>query len=176
MEISSDRALARSGTRVGSSVRVGDGAVNRLAIRGPARSRGPKRPIHSSMDGASHPTTIRAAGAARFPDDPEMAELAELFLEGLAARIAAIREGWEAQDLAQVRFGSHQLRGAAGGYGFPEIGEAAGLVEDLLRHSESEVFETHPLSSEDLAAAIDLLERRHRAVFANGGASERRSP
>lgn len=128
------------------------------------------------MDGAIHPTSIRAAGAARFPDDPEMAELAELFLGGLAARLATIRRAWEAGDLAQVRFGSHQLRGAAGGYGFPEIGEAAGLVEDLLRGAESAGFETAAPSTEDLAAAIGLLERRHRAVFDAAGSLGRRNP
>jgi HPt (histidine-containing phosphotransfer) domain-containing protein len=126
------------------------------------------------MDGAHHPTTIRGAGASRFPDDPEMAELAELFLEGLSSRIAAIRKAWESRDLGQVRFGSHQLRGAAGGYGFPEIGEAAGLVEDLLRHADPAMLETAPASIEDLAAAIDLLERRHRSIFVSTHAAEGR--
>ena len=128
------------------------------------------------MNPAIHPTSIRAAGAARFPDDPEMAELAELFLEGLAARLVTIRRAWESGDLAQVRFGSHQLRGAAGGYGFPEIGEAAGLIEDLLRHADSASFEAGPPLAEDLVAAIELLERRHRAVFSNTAVLERRDP
>lgn len=72
-------------------------------------------------------------GRARFPDDPEMAELAELFLAQLAVRLEAMRRAWSEGDLAGVRFVSHQLRGAAGGYGFPEVGTAAGAIEDLLR-------------------------------------------
>ncbi|MGA1044885.1 MAG: Hpt domain-containing protein [Phycisphaerales bacterium] len=103
-----------------------------------------------------------------------MAELAELFLEGLPSRITAIRKAWESRDLGQVRVGSHQLRGAAGGYGFPEIGEAAGLVEDLLRHADPAMLETAPASIEDLAAAIDLLERRHRSIFVSTHAAEGR--
>ncbi len=126
------------------------------------------------MDGANHPTTIRGAGTTRFPDDPEMAELAELFLEGLPSRINSIRKAWESRDLGQVRFGSHQLRGAAGGYGFPEIGEAAGLVEDLLRGIDLSHFEGSATSIEDLSAAIDLLERRHRAVFMDPSLGEGR--
>jgi HPt (histidine-containing phosphotransfer) domain-containing protein len=126
------------------------------------------------MDGANQPTRIRGAGAIRFPDDPEMAELAELFLEGLPSRIGAIRKAWDSGDLGQVRFGSHQLRGAAGGYGFPEIGEAAGLVEDLLRGSDPSHLEHLATSFEDLAAAIELLERRHREVVPVPGAVERR--
>jgi HPt (histidine-containing phosphotransfer) domain-containing protein len=127
------------------------------------------------MEGAHHPTTIRGAGAVRFPDDPEMAELAELFLEGLSSRITAIRKGWESRDLGQVRFGSHQLRGAAGGYGFPEIGEAAGLVEDLLRGADHSNFESSSAAVEDLSAAIDLLERRHRDILETTHAAEGRN-
>lgn len=103
-----------------------------------------------------------------------MAELAELFLEGLPARIAAIRKAWVSQDLGQVRFGSHQLRGAAGGYGFPEIGEAAGLIEDLLRGAEPSELEDSATSVEDLSSAIELLERRHRGVFTASGVAEGR--
>jgi len=72
-------------------------------------------------------------GRSRFPDDPEMAELAELFVAQLAVRLEAMRTAWSQGDLAGVRFVSHQIRGAAGGYGFPEVGTAAGAIEDLLR-------------------------------------------
>jgi len=62
-----------------------------------------------------------------------MAALAEMFLQQLEIRIGELREACRRGDLDTVRFGSHQLRGAAGGYGFPEIGRAAGEIEDLLR-------------------------------------------
>lgn len=80
----------------------------------------------------SSPIAVRV-GDARFPDDPEMAALADLFFGELPGRIDSMRRALAARDLGSVQFIAHQLRGAAGGYGFPEIGAAAGALEDLLR-------------------------------------------
>lgn len=104
-------------------------------------------------------TSIAGAGIGRvrFPDDPEMAELAELFLAQLVVRLEAMHAAWSQGDLAGVRFISHQLRGAAGGYGFPEVGAAAGAIEDLLRGAADAVL---------VRDQIEELERTVRRLSA----------
>jgi HPt (histidine-containing phosphotransfer) domain-containing protein len=99
-------------------------------------------------------------GAARFPDDPEMAALAELFLDELLGRIESMRRNLGVGDLGRIQFVAHQLRGAAGGYGFPEVGAAAGLLEDLLKRA--------PSGSREVAAAIAAIESSRHAALEEG--------
>ena len=67
-----------------------------------------------------------------YATDAEMAELVELFVDELPDRIAAFAEALEAEHWETVRTISHQLKGAAPGYGFESVGEAAGKVERLV--------------------------------------------
>lgn len=87
-----------------------------------------------------------------------MAELAEIFLGQLPVRIDAMRHAWQEGDLTALRFGAHQLRGAAGGYGFPEVGLAAGSLEDLLRVVGQD--------RERIESALAEVERCWRSVAA----------
>ncbi|QDU73009.1 Hpt domain-containing protein [Mucisphaera calidilacus] len=70
---------------------------------------------------------------SEFADDPDMRELVEMFVEELPGRVssieAALAEGL-LEDLARL---SHQLKGAAGGYGFMPITDAAREVEALAK-------------------------------------------
>lgn len=66
-------------------------------------------------------------------DDPEMRELIELFVSELAERREQIRSAWEAGDVERVRLLVHRLRGSSAGYGFAEIGLAAGVVEERIK-------------------------------------------
>lgn len=58
------------------------------------------------------------------------------FLNDLPARIADLEERLTAGDLAAVAASAHQLRGAAGGYGFPAMTELAGQLEEAARRGE----------------------------------------
>ena len=70
---------------------------------------------------------------SEFANDPEMSEMVGLFLSELPMRIdgvvAAVRSG----DADTLRRLAHQIKGAAGGYGFPTVGAAAGKVEQGLK-------------------------------------------
>jgi len=68
-----------------------------------------------------------------FASDPEMRELVGLFVSELDERMRQFLDAWEAGDYAMVVRLAHQLRGAAGSYGFPTISDAAGDVEDAAR-------------------------------------------
>ncbi|MHC4908420.1 MAG: Hpt domain-containing protein [Planctomycetota bacterium] len=72
-----------------------------------------------------------------------MAELVEYFTGELSDRIASLTGAWQGQDREQLKRLSHQLKGAASGYGFPQITEAAAALEGGMQ---------------DAAAMADLTE------------------
>lgn len=62
-----------------------------------------------------------------------MRELVLWFLDDLGNRVQAMRGALDAHDASRLRVLAHQLAGAASGYGFDEIGEAAREVESSIR-------------------------------------------
>lgn len=68
-----------------------------------------------------------------FADDAEMHEIIGLFVDELPKRTMAMQSALNSGDLDQVRVLAHQLKGAAGGYGFASLGEAAALVESAVK-------------------------------------------
>jgi HPt (histidine-containing phosphotransfer) domain-containing protein len=64
-----------------------------------------------------------------------MVELIALFVEELPARVDLLRSHLERRDLVELRRIAHQLKGACGGYGFPDVGRVAASLESLLEHA-----------------------------------------
>jgi HPt (histidine-containing phosphotransfer) domain-containing protein len=67
-----------------------------------------------------------------YAGDPDMADLIQLFVEEIPDRARSLQEFLERQELVELRRIAHQLKGASGGYGFPTLGEAAGVLEHQL--------------------------------------------
>jgi PAS domain S-box-containing protein len=88
---------------------------------------------------------------------PGMSKLVEKFLAKLDDRMVAIRAAAQAHDQAQLKILAHQLKGAAGGYGFPAISQAAATLEH-----------TEPANTDALASAIasltELCEQARRTT------------
>jgi len=80
--------------------------------------------------------------------DPETAELVDQFVGELPDRLAAILQSAEACDWPNVSRLAHQLKGAGGSYGFPQLGSAAGELERVARGRSSAV---------EVAAALEQL-------------------
>lgn len=85
---------------------------------------------------------VRAAERASVPteileteDDPEVDLLMEKFYEKFRERYSLLTEAFAAEDLQGALAASHQLR-SSGLFGFREIGEVAGCIEDCLRASD----------------------------------------
>lgn len=98
------------------------------------------------MHGHDPQTGQTPAGAAlqsEFADDPDMREIVEFFVNDLGARMDSIREAFARDDRARLKTLAHQLKGAAGGYGFPTIGVAAGAVERELLSTEADLTLLH---------------------------------
>ncbi len=71
-----------------------------------------------------------------YADDPDMAELIAMFVNELPERVDALRQAIVEQDMETIRRLSHQLKGAAGGYGFEPITDVAREVEQQARHAQ----------------------------------------
>lgn len=89
-----------------------------------------------------------------FADDADMVELVEMFVGELPERVEAIRSATEQGDLATLASLSHQLKGAAGGYGFTPITDAAFTVEQQAKAAED--LDNLRQSVDDL---LDLCQR-----------------
>lgn len=67
-----------------------------------------------------------------YASDPDMLELIQLYVEEIPERVRTIQDYWSRKDLAELKRIAHQIKGASGGYGFPTVGAAAGVLEHQL--------------------------------------------
>jgi signal transduction histidine kinase/CheY-like chemotaxis protein len=112
-------------------------------------------------------TVARFAGRTRptgealmstLADDADMTEIIREFVRDLPERSSAILRASQASDVEALTRLAHQLKGAAGGYGFPGITEAAAEVERAL------VGGLDRLTIASRAEALANLCRRARAT------------
>jgi HPt (histidine-containing phosphotransfer) domain-containing protein len=88
-----------------------------------------------------------------YADDPEMGELIGMFVGELPKRLAELEASAAAHDCAALARLAHQIKGAAGGYGYGSITDAARALETLARESAAA-----PLASaERVRAVLDEL-------------------
>ena len=80
--------------------------------------------------------------------DPDLADLVDAFVAEMPGRIAAILDFAHRDDWAMVTRLAHQLKGAAGSYGFHQITPAAAHLETAVRDRAEH---------EEVWAAIDSL-------------------
>ncbi|MEA1950355.1 MAG: Hpt domain-containing protein [Planctomycetota bacterium] len=73
--------------------------------------------------------------------DPDLGELVELFVDEMPERVQNITNLLEQSDWEELRRAAHQLKGAAGSYGFDAISPTAAVVENKIRgeHCEEEI-------------------------------------
>jgi HPt (histidine-containing phosphotransfer) domain-containing protein len=72
---------------------------------------------------------VSAVIVSDLADDEDMTELLDGFVVSLATQATRLEEASAAGDHDAVRRIAHQIKGAAGGYGFPTITAAAGRLE-----------------------------------------------
>jgi HPt (histidine-containing phosphotransfer) domain-containing protein len=76
---------------------------------------------------------------SEFASDPDMKELVDFFITELTDRIDAMHEALEADDRDRLKTLAHQLKGAAGGYGFSSITTEAAEVERAVLTQQAEL-------------------------------------
>ncbi len=78
----------------------------------------------------STPTRDESPIQSEFAGDPDMRELVEFFVDQMPDRVRALQQSLESGALEDVRSIAHQLKGAGGSYGFPQITESARMLEE----------------------------------------------
>jgi histidine phosphotransfer protein HptB len=75
---------------------------------------------------------------SRLGSDPDLGDLVGMFVEELPQRVAALLDHLSKRDWESLQRGAHQMKGAAGSYGFDAVSPAAGRVESAVRKGEPE--------------------------------------
>jgi HPt (histidine-containing phosphotransfer) domain-containing protein len=75
-----------------------------------------------------------------FGNDPEYKELIVLFLNDLHERINSMKSFFESENWAGLQRIAHQLKGAAGSYGFDPISDCSTSLEHALKAGEPKEF------------------------------------
>ena len=80
--------------------------------------------------------------------DPDLGDIVEMFVEEIPHRTATLLDQFNASDWEGVRRTAHQLKGAAGSYGFSPISDCAAELEQAVCEDEPE---------EQIRDAVDAL-------------------
>lgn len=94
------------------------------------------------------PTTNTEPLYSMLSEDPDLGEIVEMFVDEMPDRVSNLLFRLESGDWEELRQAAHQLKGAAGSYGFEAISPAAGQVEQAIRDGEPE---------EDIRRTVDSL-------------------
>ena len=73
---------------------------------------------------------------SEFAGDPDMLELVEWFIDRIPERIEELQRTFERGALDELGSIAHQLKGAGGSYGFPQITECARRLEHQTKESD----------------------------------------
>jgi HPt (histidine-containing phosphotransfer) domain-containing protein len=65
-----------------------------------------------------------------------MSDLVGIFIDSLGERLVQIESAVEHHDFDSLERMTHQIAGAAGGYGFPSITVSARKVENMIRDNK----------------------------------------
>lgn len=94
-------------------------------------------------------------------DDCDVAEVIDLFVVGLGTKVQSMREALNNGCYGEVGNMAHQLKGAGGTFGYPQITEAARDVESAARGEDAEGAHL-ALSDLDTICRAVIGGRKHR--------------
>ncbi len=75
---------------------------------------------------------------SEFAADPDMVDIIDEFVAGLANSVRAMRQALSVSSWDTAASRAHQLKGAAGGYGYPALTEAARELEKAAERADAE--------------------------------------
>jgi HPt (histidine-containing phosphotransfer) domain-containing protein len=70
--------------------------------------------------------------------DPDFGDIVGMFVEEIPGRVASMLDRLSKGDWSSLQQSAHQLKGAAGSYGFAPISPCAGRLERVIRDGEPE--------------------------------------
>ena len=108
-----------------------------MPVRSPSHGARKRKRDVGYADGSGMDQTPETNGTpplhSIYEDDLDLRDLVIRFVEEMDQRVETIRSAFLSEDVVALQRISHQLKGAAGGYGFDSIGDSAARLEyDLL--------------------------------------------
>jgi histidine phosphotransfer protein HptB len=94
-----------------------------------------------------------------FADDPVLSELVGMYVAEMPDRIAALEQAFAGGDREVLRRAAHQMKGAAGSYGFDCLTQSAAALETTVRGDLPEV---------EIQRSLEDLVRLCRRIRAGG--------
>lgn len=98
---------------------------------------------------------------SEYAGDVDMTELIDYFVAELGARSEQIAGLLSARKLDELRVVAHQLKGSAGGYGYPALSDAAAVLESRLSAPSRDLGQVQRAVNE-LQDICDRAIRGHR--------------
>ena len=74
-------------------------------------------------------------------EDEDLRDIVEEFVDGLETRLAEIRQAYDQMDWDAMSRLAHQLKGAGGSYGYPDISQVAASMEQGFRVQDASNFD-----------------------------------
>jgi HPt (histidine-containing phosphotransfer) domain-containing protein len=87
--------------------------------------------------------------------DPDMTELLALFVQEIPDRLAVLEQHLEQGNWSELARFAHQIKGAGGSYGFPQLTPAAARLEQLAKQTAP--VEQLEAALSDLVAVAEQL-------------------
>ena len=112
-------------------------------------------PDPSSSESQASTTPLPTFVYSHLAADPDLGELVDLFVQGMPDRINALDAQVKSRNWSQLAETAHQIKGAAGCYGFEEIMPCAARLEAAAREAQQE---------EQILSALDELVTLCRRV------------
>lgn len=88
--------------------------------------------------------------------DAQIAALVPRFLANRAADASRIRTALQKGDFEAIRVAGHGMKGAGGGYGFPEISQLGAAMEERARQRDATALGALVASLEAYLARIEI--------------------
>jgi HPt (histidine-containing phosphotransfer) domain-containing protein len=108
------------------------------------------------MSGSTRHDKITAPLRSEYAEDQDFRELLEAFVEAFPDKrrsMADLFRGGRIDELGRL---AHQLKGSAGGYGFPELSTAAALVQDACHDRDAARVEQALNDLLDMLARVEV--------------------
>jgi HPt (histidine-containing phosphotransfer) domain-containing protein len=91
--------------------------------------------------------------------DSQIAALVPRFLANRAADVGKIRAALADADFEAIRRPAHAMKGAGGGYGFPEISRLGAALEEGARQRDAAAISALVVSLEEYLGRIEVKYR-----------------
>jgi PAS domain S-box-containing protein len=96
---------------------------------------------------------------SEYADDPDIADILDEFVAGLGGAVASMRNALANNHHEGLQILAHKLKGAGGGYGYPQLTETATILEDAAKAKDGGAAR---LAMNDLNKLCKAIEAGHQ--------------